>query len=107
MRKIRLKVVTFPQKKKETNNTVSEQVRVDVNIGIPCIPSHELHGLLVNYIMFSTASGWELQTIHHKPPAIRLRTVNIICTRLHFSKIVLFLAKELCVQKLFFIFLVL
>lgn len=88
----------------EANNIVSDQFMVDRNIGIPCIPSHELHGLLVNYITFSTASDWEIQTIHQKPPAIRFIIVNIICSRLHFSKIILFLAKELCVQNIFFIF---
>jgi len=92
--KICLRVVNFPQKKMETNNIVSDQFRVDGNIGIPCIPSCDLHKLLVNYIVFSTASDWELQTVNQKPPAIRLIIVNIICGTLQFSKIILFLAKE-------------
>lgn len=92
--KLCLRVVLFPQKKMETNNPVSDQFAVDGNIAIPCIPSRELHGFVVNYIVFSTASDWELQTIYQKPPAIRFRAVNRICSRLHFSAIILLLAKE-------------
>lgn len=78
----------------ETNNIVSKQFRVDGNIGIPCITSHELHGLIVNYILFSRASDWKLQTIYQKPPAMRLIAVNIIWSSSHFSKIVFILEKE-------------
>lgn len=78
----------------ETNNTVSDQFTVDGNIGIPCIPSRELHSLRANYIVFSTVSDWELQTIRQKPPAIRHIMVNIICNRLRVSKVVLLLPKE-------------
>lgn len=84
----------FPQNKMETNNIVSKQFGVDGNIGIPCIISHELHGLPVNYILFSTVSEWKLQRLHHKPPAIKLIMVNIISNRLHFSQIIFILAKN-------------
>lgn len=103
--KICVRVVILPQKKMETNNMVSDQFTVDGNIGIPCIPSRELHSLRANYIVFSTVSDWELQTIQQKPPAIRHMMVNIICSRLHVSKIILFLAKEWRVENIFFIFL--
>lgn len=80
----------------ETNNTVSDQFTVDGNIGIPCIPPppRELHSLGANYIVFNTASDWELQTTQQKPPAIRHIMVNIICSRLHVSEVVLLLPKE-------------
>lgn len=104
--KICVRVVILPQKKMETNNMVSDQFSVDGNIGIPCIPSRELHSLRANYIVFSTISDWELQTTQQKPPASRHIMGNIICSRLHVSKIILLLPKEWRVEFFFFIFLI-
>lgn len=102
--KICVRVVILPQKKMETNNMVSDQFTSDGRIGIPCISSRELHSLGANYIVFSTASDWGLQTTQQSP-AIRHIILNVIFTRLLVSKIISLLPEEWCMEIFFSIFL--